>query len=290
MKAGFVTLIGRANAGKSTLLNHLLKVPISSVSPREQTTRNRITGILTKEDFQIVFLDTPGITNAGSRLNRLLNASAKGTLQLVDLVVYLIDTKKFFIDNEILDLLKSSKKDVICLLNKIDLVDRNKLLPMIKKLSEYKFIKEFIPISALKEQNLEEFLKTVKLYLPSGEFYYPPDYISVNPEKFVIAEIIKGAIFNNTNKEIPYSTAVYVDIMEENKNIIKIYANIYVERDSQKAIIIGKNGSKMKDIGIYSRKLLEMTFQKKFFLKLFVKVKKNWQRDEKFLKMLGYTE
>jgi GTP-binding protein Era len=289
IKSGFVTIIGRPNAGKSTFLNSVLRIPLSSISKRPQTTRNRITGILNGEDFQIVFLDTPGITERKMELNKILNGSAIGSLEMAEIVLYFVDVYHFKSDADILALLQKCKKDVICVLNKIDKIDKAKILPIIKELSNNDFIKDFIPISALKNIKIDEVTKAILNYLPEGDFYYPQEYISGNSERFIIAEAIKGAIFNFLGDEIPYGCAVYVDQMKEKKNIIVIDATIFVERKSQKGIIIGKEGAMAKRIGTNSRMILERIFQKKFYLNLFVKVKSNWQKDEQFLKMLGYT-
>ncbi|MCK5597988.1 GTPase Era [bacterium] len=288
-RSGFVSIFGRPNAGKSTLMNNFLGVPLSSVSRKQQTTRNRITGILNGDDHQIVFLDTPGITKAGAALNRILNQSAKGALELCDIVLYVIDASRYRDDPELEELLQRSGKRVICALNQVDRMDKKALLPILEKFNSKKFVSEIIPISALKGSNLDKLRELLIRELPQGEMYYPAEYISANPEKFIIAEAVKGAVFNLTGEEIPYSTAVMVEKVEEKKKIIVVWVVIYVERATQKGMIIGKGGKMVSRIGTSSRILLEELFGKKFYLEIFVKVKPHWSKDQAFLKELGYT-
>ncbi len=290
MKTGFIGIIGRPNAGKSTFLNAVLEVPLSPVSRKAQTTRNRITGILNRSQAQYIFFDTPGITGMEKPLNRILNNTARGTLELSDVVLYFIDSRNFSADPELTALFSRSKKPVITVLNKTDAVKKEGLLPIMEKLSGFDFIKEIIPVSALKKKGLERLLNTIAEYLPESDMLYPEEYVSANPEKFLIAEAIKGAIFKKTSKEVPYSCAVYVEKVEEKKNIIVAYCTIFTARESQKGIIIGKAGAMVKRIGMKSRADLEELFGKKFFLELYVKTKKNWQKDNNFLRMLGYIE
>ncbi len=295
-KSGFVSIIGSPNVGKSTLLNIILGEKVAIVSPKPQTTRNKITGIKSLKDCQIVFLDTPGIHRAKKELNILMLKQALSALKDVDAIIYMVSANKIIDDDEryIIDSFKNIKIPVLLCINKIDLVRKDSLLPLIDEYSNlYKF-KEIIPISCKKNDNPERFidrlLEIIIKLLPEGPKYFPDDIFTDLPERFIVAEIIREKIFELTKEEIPYSTAVQVEEFKEEpqKNLIKIMAAINVERDSQKGIIIGKKGGMLKEIGTRARLDIEKLLGAKVFLKLFVRVQEKWTEDKRLLKEFGY--
>ncbi len=280
MKSGFVSLVGRPNVGKSTLLNSFLGSKVSIVSDKPQTTRNKIVGIYTEEKGQIIFLDNPGIHKPLHTLNKKMMEEVYSALEECDIILFLIDiTKKWGKGDEFsLELLKKYKKPKFLLINKIDLVKKSNALPIIEKFKDMKVFDEIIPISALTRENFDVLNQKIFEYLPEGELLYPEDSVTVVRRKFLISEIIREKILNMTKDEIPYSVAVLVDKVERRENgVLYIYAEIFVEKDSQKAILIGKKGQMISRIGKSARKELEFLTNTKIFLELIVKVKEKWR-------------
>ncbi|GMR04844.1 MAG: GTPase Era [Thermodesulfobacteriota bacterium] len=289
-KSGFVTIIGRPNAGKSTLLNAFLGEKISIVSEKPQTTRNTIRGVKNLPDSQIVFVDTPGIHRAKGLLNKFMLASALSSIESVDAVLYLIEpfTPISGDDRFILEGLRKVKSPVILCINKVDKVGKDSLLPLIKDLSGRYSFKDIVPISALKGVGVDVLLDLVKGLLPEGPKYFPDDIITDHPERFIVSEIIREKVFLLTKEEIPYSVAVVIESFKEREGLISIGAAINVERDSQKGIVIGKAGSMLKKIGSAAREDMERFLGTKVFLSLFVRVKKDWTKKPGALKEFGY--
>lgn len=303
-KAGFVALVGEPNVGKSTLLNALLGQKLSIVTPKPQTTRHKIAGILTKENFQVVFLDTPGLIKPKYALQEVMMASANEAMDDADIVVILVDAndrdtvKGLRNSNAIRQLLelkaKSSGREdeapVFFLLNKIDLLKKHEILPIIQSASEAYPFKEIIPISALNGENLDDLEKTIVKYLPEGNPFYPEDYVSDRDERFFVSELVREEIFKTFKEEVPYSTTVEIEEFRDSDEVRKTYirAVIYVEKESQKGIVIGKNGAALKQIGQSSRKQIEEMIGHEVFLELFVKVRDGWRNNRKKLEELGY--
>ncbi|PYS39684.1 MAG: GTPase Era [Acidobacteria bacterium] len=288
-KSGFVSIIGRPNSGKSTLLNRLVGEKISIVTDKPQTTRRVLRGILTRPEGQITFLDTPGIHKPIHRMNERMMSSVRGAMADVDLILLIVDASTSFGrgDEFTLDLLKPISTKKILLLNKIDRIQKNQLLPIIDRYSRLGNFEQTIPISALTGENVEEVINEIFKYLSVGPMFYPPDQMTDQPERAIAAEMIREKLIMFTQEEMPYSTAVVIDRFEEGEKIHRIFATIFVERESQKAIVIGKGGQKLKDIGTEARKDLEAFFERKIFLELHVKVRKNWRDDEDTLRALG---
>lgn len=291
-KSGFVAIIGRPNVGKSTLLNAILGEKIAIVSAKPQTTRNRIRGIKNTENAQIVFLDTPGIHEAKGYLNEFMVKEALAAIGDVDTIIYLVEAAKKIEDDDkfIIENLKRIKRPVILCINKVDIVIKDNLLPLMDEYSKAYAFKEITPLSAIKGEGVEELLNIIIKTLPEGPKYFSEDILTDQPERFVAAEIIREKVFLLTKQEIPYSTAVVVERFKENpqKKIVSISATINVERDSQKGIIIGKGGSMLKRIGTRARMDIERLLGTKVFLELFVRVQKDWTKDKKILKEFGY--
>jgi GTP-binding protein Era len=292
MKSGFVSIIGRPNSGKSTLLNFLVGEKVSIVTDKPQTTRHVVRGIVTRTDGQIVFLDTPGIHKPVHRMNERMMKAMRDAMAGVDLSLLIIDSSAAFGrgDEFTLELLKPVTRTKFLVLNKIDLVEKKNLLPMIDRYSKAGNFEEIIPISALSGENVENLVAHILKHLPEGPMFYPADQISDQPERAIAAEMIREKLIVLTEEEMPYSTAVVIDRFEEDEKIHRIYASIFVERDSQKAIVIGKAGQKLKQIGTDARKELEAFFARKIFLELHVKVKKHWRDDEEMLRSMGLGE
>jgi len=292
VKSGIVALIGPPNVGKSTLMNSLLGQKISIVTPKPQTTRNRIAGIVNAPDYQIVLLDTPGIHKARSPLNLEMVKIALDTLSEVDAIVFIVDVTFPLPKAETAPtkyLKGAGKTPTILLLNKIDLVDKEKLLPIIEAYRKlYPFV-AIIPTSALHHDGIEELLAELLKLMPEGPKLYPDDIPTDATERFIVAEIIREKIFLSTDQEIPYSTAVTVDSFKEDpvKEMVTIHATIYVEKPSQKGIIIGKGGKKLQQIGQTAREDIEVLLDQKVLLKLWVKIRKDWTKDSRFLRELG---
>jgi len=292
-----VAIVGPPNAGKSTLMNGLLEQKISIVSPKPQTTRNRILGIMNGPEYQIVLLDTPGLHKAREPLNQEMVRIALESLHEVDAVLYMIDVSlplpeklKAEKGEELAGYMEQVSCPVILVLNKVDLLNKEKLLAMIQAYADFFPFHAVIPMSALHGDGTDRLLAELLQVLPVGPRYYPEDIPTDATERFLVAEIIREKVFLLTGEEIPYSTAVLIESFKEDpaKGLITIHGAIVLERESQKGIVIGKGGLKLKSIGTAARKDIERLLDQKVLLKLFVKVRKNWSRDEKFLKELGF--
>jgi GTPase len=290
-KSGFIAIIGRPNVGKSTLMNCLLGEKISIISDKPQTTRNRIRGILTLPDAQLVFLDTPGIHKPLHKMNEIMVQTALGTYGEVDVIMLLVEAteRPGAGDKFIIETLAKIRTPVFLVINKVDLIAKERLLPLMQELSGLYPFAEIIPVSALK-QDLGGLVDAILKRLPQGPKYFPDDQLTDQPERFVVTEIIREKIFELTKEEIPYSTAVVIEQMKEEPNLTSIHAMIYVERDSQKGIVIGKNGALLKEIGTRARLDAEKLLGVKVFLQLWVKVKKGWRDDDHMLRNVGIIE
>ncbi|MBT8800045.1 GTPase Era [Lactobacillus delbrueckii subsp. bulgaricus] len=291
-KSGFVALVGRPNVGKSTLMNRLIGQKVAITSAKPQTTRNKISGIYTEDDMQVVFVDTPGIFKSHSDLDEYMDKASLSSLKDVDLVMFMVDAKEAGKGEEyVAGLLKDLDIPVFLVINKIDQVHPNELLPIIDSYQAVGKFAEFLPISARQGNGVDDLLKTLKDYLPEGPQYYASDEITDRPEYFVVAEMIREQILRLTDQEVPHSTAVWVDQMNQRINgKLQIDATIFVEKDGQKRIIIGQRGSMIKQIGMRSRKEIENLLGEKVNLKLWVKVRRDWRRDPAFLKSIGYDK
>jgi len=291
-KSGFIAIIGAPNAGKSTLLNRFLKEKISITSRKPQTTRNRILGVVHKSYSQLVFIDTPGVHRAKDELNVRIVDTALSAMGDVDILLVLIDVANSDTDSEnyMVKKLAQQKRPVVLALNKIDLVKKPELLEIIDRWSKKYVFKAIVPISAKHGDQVDELIGTMEALLPAGPPFFPPETLTDLSERFITAEMIREKVFRLTGQEIPYSTAVTVDSFSEKKGggLVKISATIHIERNSQKGIIIGKKGSKLKKIGEDSRKDIERLMGTKVFLKLFVRVQKNWSKDTKAIRRFGY--
>jgi GTP-binding protein Era len=285
MKAGYVAIIGEPNVGKSTLLNRLVGTKLSIVGSKPQITRNRILGILTDGNCQCYFLDTPGIIDPAYKLQELMVDAIARAVGDADVIIWMIDPwfRESACPHKFL-----TGKPLISVINKIDLVPKTQLLPIIDIIKN-KDIRDIVPISALTGEGIEELKKVLFTYLPEGPFLYPEEDLSDSPERFFVAELIREKIFELFQKEIPYSTCVVIDEFKERKKSKDfIRATIYVERKSQKGILIGKDGEALKEVGALARKEIENFLGRHVFLELWVKVKEKWRKDKKFLREIGY--
>lgn len=293
-KSGFISLIGRPNVGKSTLMNTLVGEKISIISNKPQTTRNKIQTILTKDDFQAVFIDTPGIHTAKSKLGNYMMKSVESSLNNVDLIMYLIEPYAKIKDSDqaIIEKLRNIKTPVFLIINKMDTVEKPALLSVIEAYSkEYDFA-EIIPISALKQKNIDTLMDTIKKYLPLGPQYFPEDMITDQPERQIVSEIIREKTLYMLQDEIPHGIAVEITSMKTraNKNdLVDVDATIYCERDSHKGIIIGKHGAMLKKIGSAARNDIQRLLGSQINLQIWIKVKKNWRDNDILLKNFGYN-
>lgn len=292
MKSGFVSLVGRPNAGKSTLLNSIIGKKVAITSNKPQTTRNSIQGIYHEKDTQIVFVDTPGIHKPNHKLGSYLNKQAYYSSTDVDVILFLIDASTEFGrgDEFVLNKIKEANKPIILVMNKIDKLTNEQIL---EKINQYKEIYEFadiVPVSALKKNNTKELIKTIKQYLTDEIKYYEDDQITNKPITFQISEIVREKIFELTEQEVPHSLTCIVENIEKDKNSYHINVAIIVDRDALKRIIIGKQGSMIKEIGIRSRKELEEFLEKKVYLETYVKTIKKWRDKEKYLQEFGFNE
>ena len=291
-RSGFVAIIGAPNVGKSTLLNQIIGEKISITSKKPQTTRNRILGVVHRPGAQLIFIDTPGIHKAIRPLNIRIVDAAFSALANVDIILIMVDVVNPDLESEsfIVKKLEKTKQPVILVLNKIDLVKKSELLPLIDKWSKDYPFEAIIPVSAILGDRIDELIDTMEPLLPVGPPYYPENTFTDMPERFIAAEMIREKIFRLTGQEIPYSTAVTVTSFSEEKkgSLISIDATIHVERSSQKGMIIGKNGKMLKLIGMESRKEIERMVGAKVYLKLFVRVQKDWSKDTKALRKFGY--
>lgn len=293
MKSGFVAMIGRPNAGKSTLLNQILDRKIAIVSDKPQTTRNRITGIYTTEDVQIVFVDTPGIHKPKHKLGEYMVETAEKTLDDVDLIYYLVDAsvKAGTGEEYVLNQVQQSGVPVFLLLNKVDKLTPEEIGQLLQQWQDKGEFAEIFPLSALQGDNVARLVEVTEKYLPEGPQYYPEDAVTDQPLEIVISELIREKALLLTHDEVPHSIAVFVENMERDKaGKMQIEACIYVERDSQKGILIGKGGSMLKKIGIMARKDIEYLMGEKVYLKLWIKVREDWRNKKQVLSGLGYNE
>ena len=290
--SGFVAIVGAPNVGKSTLLNQMLGEKISITSKKPQTTRNRILGVVHRPSSQLVFIDTPGIHKAKRPLNVRIVDAALSALGNVDIVLVMVDVAKPDPDSEafLVTKLKKLKTPVVIVLNKIDLVKKHALLTIIDHWAKAYSFEAIIPISAILGAQVEELLEAMESLLPKGPPFFPEETLTDLPERFIAAEMIREKVFRLTGQEIPYSTAVTIESFSEKKkgSLVKIHATIHVERASQKGMIIGKNGNMLKMIGTEARKEIERMVGTRVFLKLFVRVHKNWSKDTKALRRFGY--
>ncbi len=293
MKSGFVSFVGRPNVGKSTLLNSILGKRVAITSDKPQTTRNMIQGIYNDKDTQIVFVDTPGIHKPKSKLGKVLNKQAYFTINDVDIVVMVVDISEKIGtgDKFVIDVLKNIKdKPVFLVINKIDKLPKEEIL---KKIDEYQKLYDFseiIPVSARKKDNTDRLLEVLKKYLPDNIKYFDDNTITSSSPSFIISEFIREKVLDLTSEEVPYAITVLVENLEEDERSISVNASVVVDRENLKKIIIGKRGSMIKEIGIRSRKEIEMYFNKKVYLELFVKVVPKWREKDKFLNMIGYKD
>jgi GTP-binding protein Era len=296
-RAGYSAIIGKPNVGKSTLMNGLLDFKLSIISPRPQTTRRRVMGIINKPSYQIVFLDTPGLIDPKYRLQKVLGTFIASSILDADVLLYLVECKidndynRIIIEEEVQKLseINPQKKPVILIINKIDLFSKDKLLPLMDRYAALYPFKNLIPVSALKRDGLKELEIELEQAMPLHPPFYDPDVLTEQPERFFVAEFIREQIFLHFQEEIPYSTEVQIEeFIERDNSKDLIHAVIHVERDSQKGIIIGKKGSTIKNIGIQSRKVIEKFLDREVYLEIRVKVSKNWRKDEQQIKRFGY--
>lgn len=291
-KSGFVSIVGRPNAGKSTLLNQLVKQKIAIVTDKPQTTRDAIIGVLTEDDYQIIFTDTPGIHKPKHELGSRMNSIAYSNFRGMDLIYYMMDASIPLGggDDFLIEKLSHVKTPIILVLNKIDKITGDELLLRIVEMRAKLDVAEVVPLSAIESNNIDTLLEVTLNYMEDGIMYYPKDAVSAHPEQFIIAEIIREKIINLTQEELPHSVAVAIEKMVRNKNALVINVVIFVNRPSQKGMIIGKHGSMIKAIGQQAREELELVLGEKFFLETHVRVEKNWRNKDRLLNQLGYIE
>ena len=289
--SGYVSIIGRPNVGKSTLLNAILGEKIAIVTPKPQTTRNKIMGIKTLPHAQIIFMDTPGIHKPRHKLGETMVRTTINALSEVDIILFMVEPRKPLRgDIAVIDILKKTRAPVFLIINKIDTVRKQELLPVIDAFKGLCPFKEIIPVSAIKGEGIDILLEKISSYLPAGPVYYPDDLITDQLERFMISEILREKVMDMTEEEIPHSVAVEVINWKEREDgLISISCNIYIEREGQKAIIIGKSGKMLKAIGSAARIDMEKLLNTKVFLEVWVKVRKNWRNDMQLLKELGYS-
>lgn len=295
-KSGYVSVVGRPNVGKSTLLNAIIGEKISAISSKPQTTRQNITFIHTDDDSQIIFLDTPGIQRPKNKLGEFMLTESKESINEADVITYIVDTSKKIgkAERSIIDILKEyeGKLPIILLINKVDTIKKDELLEIISMYAEEEIFNEIIPISAMKNDGVDIYIETLKKYLKPGPMYYPEDMITDKNERFIVAEIIREKGLRYLNEEVPHGLAISIEKFKkrEDKNIYDIEANIYVERDSHKGILIGKGGSMLKRIGTEAREDAERLLDAKVNLQIWVKVEKNWRERDNLVKRFGYDK
>lgn len=291
--SGFITLIGRTNVGKSTLMNRLVGEKISIISNKPQTTRNRIQSVLTEEDFQAVFIDTPGIHKPQNKLGEYMVKMARSTLGEVDMILYLVEPGRIGDgDLAIIDSLKQTKTPVILVINKIDTISREEIAKLIDAYRKLYNFDEIVPISATEGENIDTLMRLIKERLPEGPQYFPDDMITDQPERQLVAELIREKALHLLQEEVPHGLAVEIDLFSqrEDSDIIDINATIVCERESHKGIIIGKKGSMLKEIGTRARYDIERLLGSKIYLELWVKVKKNWRDSDYLIKNFGFDQ
>ncbi|MFR2891376.1 GTPase Era [Peptoniphilus grossensis] len=295
-KSGYVSVVGRPNVGKSTLLNAIIGEKISAISSKPQTTRQNITFIHTDDDSQIIFLDTPGIQRPKNKLGEFMLTESKESIDEADVITYIVDTSKKIgkAERSIIDILKEyqGKLPIILLINKVDTIKKDELLEIISMCADEGIFNEIIPISAMKNDGVDIYIETLKKYLKPGPMYYPEDMITDKNERFIVAEIIREKGLRYLNEEVPHGLAISIEKFKkrEDKNIYDIEANIYVERDSHKGILIGKGGSMLKRIGTEAREDAERLLDAKVNLQIWVKVEKNWRERDNLVKRFGYDK
>lgn len=295
-KSGYVSVIGRPNVGKSTLLNAIIGEKISAISSKPQTTRQNITFIHTDEDAQIIFLDTPGIQKPKNKLGEFMLTESKEGIEDSDVITYIVDTSKKIgrAERSIIDILKEykGKLPIILLINKVDTIRKDELLEIISMYAKEEIFDDIIPISAMKNDGVDIYLETLKKFLKPGPMYYPEDMITDKNERFIVAEIIREKGLMYLNEEVPHGLAISIEKFKkrEDKNMYDIDANIYVERDTHKGILIGKNGSMLKIIGTEAREEAERLLDAKVNLQIWVKVEKNWRDRDNLVKRFGYDK
>lgn len=291
-KSGFISIIGRPNVGKSTLLNQIIGEKISIISDKPQTTRNKIQLVYTEDDFQIVFLDTPGIQMPKNKLGEYMLKISRSTLEEVDIVTFMVDDSKDIgsLDQYILDEIRGISTPIVLVINKTDRLNKEDLALLIEKYANMNLFKEIIPISALNNDNVDRYIEVVRGIIPEGPQYFPEDMITDQPERFIISEIIREKALINLEEEVPHGIYVAVDAVKtrEDKDLIDVFANIYCERESHKGIVIGKNGRMLKEIGKTAREDIEKLLGSKINLQLWVKVEKNWREKDSKVKYFGY--
>lgn len=294
-KSGFISIIGRPNVGKSTFLNRVIGQKIAIMSDKPQTTRNKIQGVLTRDQSQMIFIDTPGIHKPKHKLGEFMIKVSKNTLREVDLIMFMVNAEQGLGkgDEFILELLEGTKTPVFLVVNKIDQIHPDELVNIIETYKGKFPFAQIIPISALQGNNVDNLLVAIEKYLPEGPQYYPADQVTDHPERFIISELIREKVLHLTREEIPHSIAVVIDKIkrdEENEHMIRVQATIMVERDSQKGIVIGKRGALLKEVGTLARKDIEMLLGSKVYLELWVKVQKDWRNKSTHLRDFGYRE
>jgi len=293
-KSGFISIIGRPNVGKSTFINRVIGQKIAIMSDKPQTTRNKVQGVLTTSDTQYIFIDTPGIHKPKHKLGDFMMKVAQNTLKEVDLILFMVNAEEGFGRGEefIIEKFQSVKTPIFLIINKIDRIHPDKLLTVIETYKEKYPFAEIIPISALEGNNVETLLEQVKTYLPEGPMYYPADQVTDHPERFIVAELIREKALHLTREEIPHSLAVVIEKMErkQDQDLVHVMATIIVERDSQKGIVIGKQGKMLKEIGKRARVDIENLLGTKVFLELWVKVQKDWRNKASQLRDYGFRE
>ncbi|WP_379966178.1 GTPase Era [Ectobacillus sp. sgz5001026] len=292
-KSGFVSIIGRPNVGKSTFLNRTIGQKIAIMSDKPQTTRNKIQGVFTQQDAQIIFIDTPGIHKPKHKLGDFMIKMAENTLKEVDIVLFMINAEEGFGrgDEFIIEKLQTTKRPVFLVVNKIDCIHPDKLMLLIDQYRTLYDFAEVVPISALQGNNIDTLIKVIKTYLPVGPQYYPENQVTDHPERFIMAELVREKVLHLTREEVPHSVAVVIDAIEKREGgAVYVNASIIVERTSQKGIIIGKQGSMLKEIGKRARIDIEMLLGSKVYLELWVKVQKDWRNKLSQLRDLGFRE
>lgn len=292
MKSGFVSIIGRPNVGKSTLINALINEKVAITSDKSGTTRNIIQGIYNDDAYQIVFVDTPGIHKPRGRFGKVLNKQALALTKDVDIILFLVDIASGIGkgDMYILDILKKEKLPVILVMNKIDKISKEKLMSSINEYKDIYPFAEIVPVSALKKDNTNYLIEVLKKYLVDEVLYFPKDMYTSNSKNFMVSEIVREKLLQVTEDEVPHSITCYTTSFEEKDNIINILVDIIVDRDSLKKIIIGKNGSRLKTVGTIARMEIQELLGKKVYLELYVKTIKNWKEKEKYLVELGFVD
>lgn len=294
-KSGFISIIGRPNVGKSTFLNRVIGQKIAIMSDKPQTTRNKVQGVLTTNDSQMIFIDTPGIHKPKHKLGDFMLKVSKNTLREVDVIMFMVNAEQKLGkgDEFILEMLAGNPTPVFLVINKIDQIHPDELIGIIESYKERYSFAEIVPISALQGNNVENLLATLTKYLPEGPQYYPADQVTDHPERFIISELIREKVLHLTREEVPHSIAVVIDKIrrdEENEDKIHVAATIIVERDSQKGIVIGKRGALLKEVGIRARKDIEMLLGSKVYLELWVKVQKDWRNKSTHLRDFGFRD